>query len=262
MNSDVFQRLVNFRFMKALSRKHLRGFTLIELMVVMAIIGLLMTMSANVLRDAGKGRGLDSGVDMLETMVREARATAQGNDCYTRLIIAKDEDDKSMDTRHLRYMTVQMKRKNENTRGTYDGTDIEGEGVWVTTSAGVTLPPGVFFSPTYSTTLKWMDHAGGDMLGQEVTRLAGKGQTAVYYIEFDEKGRYVTPQSDPLNSPPAQRLVVISGRPGSGNRAKDGVIPSDFDAQRRPAAAQGIVIWPSGDIGKLRTSRQVYGEEG
>ncbi|MBQ2379191.1 MAG: prepilin-type N-terminal cleavage/methylation domain-containing protein [Akkermansia sp.] len=246
--------------MKTFCNKRAGGFTLVELMVVMTIIGVMMTLAASVLRDSGKGRGLESGVDMLESMVREARATAQGNDCYTRLIIAKDEKNMSQDSRHLRYMTVQMKRKNENSRGTYDGTDVAGEGVWVSTSSGVTLPPGVYFSPTYSTTVKWMDNAGGDMLGTEVTRLSGKGQTAVYYIEFDEKGRYVTPQSDPLNTTPAQRLVVISGRRGTGNRAKDGVIPSDFDSQRRPAAAAGIVIWPRGDISQLRTARQVYDE--
>lgn len=229
-----------------------------ELMVVMAIIGVMMTMAASVLRDSGKGRGLESGVDMLESMVREARATAQGNDCYTRLIIAKDEKNKTQDSRHLRYMTVQMKQKNENARGTYDGTDVSGEGVWRSTSAGVTLPPGVYFSPTYSTSVKWMEGSGGDMLGQDVTRLAGKGQTAVYYIEFDEKGRYVTPQADPLNATVAQRLVVISGRRGTGSRSKDGVIPSDFDSQRRPAAAKGILVWPTGDISQLRTTRHVY----
>lgn len=247
--------------MKTFFKKANGGFTLVELMVVMAIIGVMMTMAAGVLRDSGKGRGLDSGVDMLESLVREARATAQGNDCYTRLIIAKDEKDTSNKTRHLRYMTVQMKRKKENTNGTYDGTDVAGDGVWVSTSSGVTLPQGVFFSPTYSTTVKWMDSTGGDMLGQEVTRIAGKGQTAVYYIEFDEKGRYVTPQSDPLNVTPGQRLVVISGRPGKGARAVDGVIPTDFDSHRRPAAARGIVVWPTGDISRLRTTRQVYGEE-
>ena len=52
---------------------------MVELLVVIAIIGILMTMSASVLRDAGKGRGTDSGVEMLESMIQEARATAQGN---------------------------------------------------------------------------------------------------------------------------------------------------------------------------------------
>jgi len=60
-----------------------KGFTLVELLVVIAIMGILMTMGAGVLRDGGKGRGIDSGLDMLENLVREARATAQGNGTVT-----------------------------------------------------------------------------------------------------------------------------------------------------------------------------------
>jgi len=244
--------------MKNICKKCAKGFTLVELMVVIAIMAIMMTMAAGVLRDTGKGRGLDSGVDLLESMVREARATAQGNDTYTRLVIACDPKDKSVDSRHLRFMTVQMFRKDENNTGMYDGTRVDQGGRWVSTSAGVMLPPGVFFSPTYSKPLGWMEGSSGDMIGQEVTRLSSRGQTMVYYIEFDEKGRFVAPGADPLNPTSAQRLVIISGRLGSGNRAKDGVVPSDVDSSRRPAAAKGIVVWPTGDISLLRTTEQVY----
>ena len=81
--------------MKKIFRKIKKGFTLVELLVVIAILGVVMTMAAGVLRDAGKGRGIESGIEMLESMVTEARATAQGNDTYTRLIIVSDPKDDS-----------------------------------------------------------------------------------------------------------------------------------------------------------------------
>ena len=100
-----------------------KGFTLVELLVVIAILGVVMTMAAGVLRDAGKGRGIESGVELLESMIMEARATAQGNDTYTRLVIVADPKDESADTIHLRYMLVQRFEKGDG-KGRFDGTDV------------------------------------------------------------------------------------------------------------------------------------------
>ncbi len=235
-------------------RTHLRkGFTMVELMVVMVIMAVVMTMAAGVLRDAGKGRGIDSGVDLLESMVQEARATAQGNDTCTRLIFVNEPNDTSADSRHLRFMTVQMLRKDENASGRYDGTQVQQDGRWVSVSSGVMLPPGVYFSPHYSKPLDWADGAAGTMIGQETARLSGRGQTRVFYIEFDEKGRFVAPMADPLNKTRPQRLVLINARPGNGRNAHDGIRPLDFDSQNRPAGAKGIVVYPTGDSSRLRT---------
>lgn len=223
---------------------------MVELLVVIAIIGILMTMAASVLRDAGKGRGMESGVEMLETLVREARATAQGNDTYTRLIIVNDPRNTSPDSRHLRFMTVQMLKKEDNQ---YDGSDVRKEGRWVSTSSGMMLPPGVYFSPFYSKPLEWADGASGTMLGQGAAKISNKGTTRMYYIEFDEKGRFVSPSADPLTPTRPQRLVLINGRIGKGRNAHDGIIPTDLDSQKRPAGAKGIVVWPGGNTSLLRT---------
>ena len=185
--------------MKKDSVQRHKGFTMVELLVVIAIMGILMTMAAGVLRDGGKGRGMDSGVDMLENLVREARATAQGNDTYTRLIIVSDPRNSSSDSRHLRFMAVQMLSKED---AQYDGSDVRKEGRWVSTSSGMMLPPGVFFSPHYSKPLEWAEGAAGTMLGQTNARISNKGTSRVYYVEFDEKGRFVAPSADP--DPPAE----------------------------------------------------------
>ena len=55
--------------MKKICRQIKKGFTLVELLVVIAILAVVMTMAAGVLRDAGKGRGIESGVELLESLV-------------------------------------------------------------------------------------------------------------------------------------------------------------------------------------------------
>lgn len=245
----------SFKFMKRYSSKHHGAFTMIELMVVIAIISLMMVMAASVLRDPGKGRSMDSAVDMMESLVREARATAQGNDTYTRIIIADDPRTAAERTsRHLRYMTVQMFKKNDGKGVGADGTDVVHKGKWVSTSAGVMLPSGVYFSPHYSRSVEWMD--GEDGLGQDSARLSNKGKTNIYCIEFDEKGRFVAPGANPGNATRAQRMVFIYGHPGSGKVAKDGIVPASVDDQKRPAGAKGIVVWPNGNTTRLRTIDQ------
>lgn len=263
MNSVGISRAAFAMDMKKISSQIKKGFTLVELLVVIAILGVVMTMAAGVLRDAGKGRGIESGVEMLESLVTEARATAQGNDTYTRLIIVADPKDDSADTIHLRYMTVQVFRKGSGKGNLFDGTDVAEDGKWVSTSSGVLLPPGVFFSPTYSKPLPREDGAVGSMIGQGVTRLPGRGQSRIYYVEFDEKGRFVAPMADPLNMTCPQRLVLINGRPGKGRNAADGIMPRDTikdGREVRPAGAKGICLWPSGDVSLLRTDNQVFND--
>ncbi len=247
--------------MKEICRKIKKGFTLVELLVVIAILGLVMTMAAGVLRDAGKGRGIESGVELLESLIMEARATAQGNDTYTRLIIVSEPKDDSADTVHLRYLAVQLFRKGSAKGDHFDGTNVAEDGKWISTSSGVLLPPGVYFSPTYSKPLPREDGAVGSMIGEGTTRLAGRGQTRIYYVEFDEKGRFVAPQADPLNLTCPQRLVLINGKPGKGRNSADGIVPRDTikdGRERRPAGAKGICLWPNGDMTLLRTDDQVF----
>ncbi len=241
--------------MKRYSRRQHGAFTMIELMVVIAIISLMMVMAANVLRDPGKGRSMDSAVDMIESLVREARATAQGNDTYTRIIIADDPSTATdRDSRHLRFMTVQMFRKSDGKGAGADGTDVVHKGKWVSTSAGVMLPSGVYFSPHYSRPVDWLD--GEDGLGQDSARLSNKGKTNIYYLEFDEKGRFAAPGASPGNPTRPQRMVFIYGHPGSGRAAKDGIVPAATDNMKRPAGAKGIVVWPNGNTSRLHTLDQ------
>lgn len=234
-----------------------KGFTLVELMVVMMIIGIMLTLATTVLRETGTARSLDSGVDMLQNLVQEARVTAQGNDTYTRLVIANDPKDTSKNSRHLRYMVVQIFRKNAGQAENYDGTSVTMNGEWVSTSAGITLPPGVYFSPSYSRTLSWAE-GRGDKINTGNAALSRDKSTRVYYFEFDEKGRYVSPSASPNSPSQPHRLVLINARRGTGRDAKDGIVPLQLDNSRYPLSAKGIVLWPAGNTSLLRTREQIF----
>ncbi|MBR5213818.1 MAG: prepilin-type N-terminal cleavage/methylation domain-containing protein [Akkermansia sp.] len=248
--------------MKSFRKRAVRGFTLVELLVVIAIIGVMLSLAANVLQDPGKGRNVTSGVQIMQNMIQEARATAIGNDTCARVVIACDEDDSSKDSIHLRYVTVQMYVRDATENRKYDGTDVVRKGEWVSTSSGTFLPSGVYFSPTYSRELQWMENARDTPLEQDTeARLSGHGMATVYYIEFDEKGRFVTPDTKPGEPSRARRLVVIAGMRSERNGNIDGVLPSRLDKDGNPAEARGIVLWPSGNISVMKTIEQVYDPE-
>lgn len=242
--------------MKTAAHKFRKGFTLVELLVVMVIMGVLMVMAANVLQESGKGRGVDSAVLLLENLVREARTTAIGNDTPTRIIIVDSERDTTKSSGHLRSVSVMMFRKTDRVKGEYDGSIIQRDGKWVTVSSEM-LPPQVFISPYYSRALEWTEGNETTMLGKDSMHLPGRGTTRVYYIEFDEKGRFVSPMADPLNPTRAQRIVVMSARRDQSKKSKNGLQALILDNKGRPVGAKGIVLWPSGDTSRLRTIDQI-----
>ncbi len=243
--------------MKRIRPGKVTAFTLIELLVVVTIIGIMMTLASTVLRDPGTGRTLDSGIDLVNSMIEEARATAQGNDTYTRVVIVSDPKDIDKDSLHLRYMVVQMLQSDQRKGGSYDATDVTVRGRWVSTSAGALLPAGIYFSPTFSKSLSWTK--GSSKLIKSGSVTIGKNKRAnAYYFEFDEKGHFVPPGTSPASPAQPQRIVLINARRGRGRDARDGLVPLQQDKEHRPVGAKGLVLWPNGYTTPLRTRAQIF----
>ena len=55
-----------------------KGFTLVELIVVITIMVAMMALAASMLRGGGRGQGLQAAVEMVDGMVQEARLDAMG----------------------------------------------------------------------------------------------------------------------------------------------------------------------------------------
>lgn len=214
-----------------------KGFTLVELIVVITIMVAMMALAASMLRGGGRGQGLQSAVEMVDGMVQEARLDAMGKGTWSRLIIVSTPEDEARNMRTLGVMS-------KNTR----------TGKWHLVNRLQTLPAGFYISPTYSTLLEGSKRTkGGKSVargfssrdGQDTVNLPGNRMTDIYFIEFDEEGRMSQP-----NAP--TRLVVVSGSAGNGKEEK----PTPM-VDGKPGLAGGIVIYPKGNISRLRTTEQV-----
>lgn len=170
-------------------------------------------------------------------MVQEARLDAMGKGTWSRLIIVSTPDDEARNMRTLGVMS-------KNTR----------TGKWHLVNRLQTLPAGFYVSPTYSTLLEGAKKARGEKStahdfasrdGQDTVNLPGNRMTDIYFIEFDEEGRMSQP-----NAP--TRLVVVAGSAGNGKEER----PTPM-VDGKPGLAGGIVIYPKGNISRLRTTEQV-----
>ncbi len=214
-----------------------KGFTLVELIVVITIMVAMMALAANMLRGGGKGQGLQSAVEMVDGLLKEAQLEAMGKGTWARLIVISTPDDPDSNMRTLAILTKSNKKSRK---------------AWDRAGELYTLPTGFYISPQYSTALdaatgkkpKRDSFAGIEC--QDTTEIRGLGSLDYYFIEFDEEGRMSLPGA-------ATRLVVVAGSAGDGKDER----PMPM-VDGRPGMAGGVVIYPKGNISRLRTEEQVF----
>lgn len=219
------------------SGRRSRGFSLIELLTVIAIMSVLMTVAAIGIGGATGGKSVSNAVSTSEAIFDEARSIAVSKRTNARVLIAVKSSEEMRGNsqareNHLRRMVI-----------AYQDLDEEGKPTdeWTVGSRGVLLPDQTFFSQEFSK----RDHqtpGAGDIETVVLGAPAKEDFRGTYYFyEFNPEG--------------------ICTTPGASFVVGTGTMPPTQDQPRVTGAAKrdfgGFVIWRSGRTSVFRSPDQI-----
>lgn len=209
------------------------GFSLVELLTVIAIISILLTVGAIGLGGITGGKNVTSGVTTTEALFSEARALAVGKGTRTRVLVNVN-DPQDRENYLKRVLVIQLQTDANGVQ-----QDPASPGNWDLTSRGSILPDGVYFSKKYSR--KSEDDATLNEMNLIATATIKQPYVGKYvYFEFNSEGICETPGA---------RFVI-----GSGARTGNGTVIATASAKRDFG---GFAIWRNGNTSLFRAPDQM-----
>lgn len=208
-----------------------KGFTLIEVLTVIAIISVLMTAGAIGLGNLTAGKGTSSAIATCESLFEEARTTAISKRCKARIMIdVKDANNEN----YLRRLVIVYEKIKAD--GSVDA------GNWVLASRGYTMPSGTYFSREFS-----LKEAGGKIDEAPMTMKSDAGATMSTY---DGKYAYYEFNGEGIFSEPGSSFIIGAGvRPGKR--------PDPQVTKSAELDFAGFVIWRNGRTSSYRSPDQM-----
>ncbi|MDA0767075.1 MAG: type II secretion system protein [Verrucomicrobia bacterium] len=206
-----------------------QGFTMVEILAVIAVIAILMSVAAVGIQKMDQGQATSTALSVSEAIFDEARSAAVGRGARARVLIHNDpaEDQRA---RYLRYLAVA----------------VEVEGSWEIISRGTTLPSGVFFDVVgVQTATSSVPDIG--TYGEMTIALPGDKASpkACYYYEFNAEGLCVDSGNDA--SLPGAAFVVAGGV----------MPPSAVEPKVQGNNRAGFVVWRSGRSSLFRNPEHI-----
>lgn len=142
---------------KAISRRsRTKGYTLVEMLVVVGIIAVILGLSANTMKNLATAEGVRAGVPVIKAKFEEARQLAKSSGRNIRVVIYADSEkarDSAEETeRFLRYVAIAHYVDNNGDPVTGDYTTTSGR--WELISTGELLPNKCYYDRERSLTDK------------------------------------------------------------------------------------------------------------
>jgi prepilin-type N-terminal cleavage/methylation domain-containing protein len=207
------------------------GFSLVELLTVIAIISVLLTVAGVGLGNLSGGKGVATAVSTSEAVFEEARSLAVGKRTNAAVLVSLQ--DPSDPETYLRRIVVAYKE--------IDPVTNKQDGSWTLASRGATLPDKVY----YSTDLSSQDHKTGSGGLPKISLSTSKREYSGEYViyEFNAEGICTTPGAS---------FVVGTGSRTAGSTERRprvvGTSKLDFG---------GFVIYRNGNTSTFKDPRQI-----
>lgn len=208
------------------AQRRLAGFTLVEILTVIAIITILMAAGAIGIGNLNAGKGVTSAVATCESLFEEARTIAVSKRCKARVMV--DIDDVANDN-YLRRVVIAHQKINAD--GSVDPN------IWVLAGRGYDMPKGTYFSVEFSSLQDGAKIREATLSGAEV-KSDYHGDYAFY--EFNGEG--------------------IFEEAGASFVVGAGIRPKNQEPKTTRGAARdfsGFVIWRNGRTSMFRNPEQI-----
>ena len=218
-----------------------RGFTLVEVLVVMTIIATLLAVGVESIKKLSTSKGVSTAVPLVESVFDQARQVAKTTGVPTRVVIYGDTTAATTieqhRNRHLRMIGVATAR--DSNRDPIASGNNAAE--WRLVSSPVVIPRGAYFNENLSV------HSGTQVAifpGDETPRQC-------YVYEFNSEGALITATSDATGSIVTDGQLVIQ----AGQLAPGAVAPVVDSSARRDAG--GFRVFRNGRLATFQSPNQI-----